>query len=138
MRHVLGGRDGFTLVEALVAFAILSLVMSGLLEGISGGVRNEARAEFLLRAARLGRSQLDQLGISSPIVPGETAGYYDGGLTWTLTIQPLQPVVSSSAIPKIAAYWAQITIRRPAERRSEPDAFSITTLKLIPIEERGQ
>lgn len=129
-------RNGFTLVEALVAFAILALVMSELLEGVSGAVRNDDRAEFLLRAARLGRSQLDALGVSSPIAVGETAGYYDGGLPWTLSIQPLRPTASSATLPRIAAFWARVTIHRPGARRDGTDTLSLTALKLIAIEDR--
>jgi hypothetical protein len=128
-------RRGFTLVEALAAFAILVLVMSGLLQGIGGGARNDARADFLLRAAREGRSQLEALGVAAPIVIGEQTGRYDDGLLWRLVVEPYREAATAGGLgERTRAYLARVTVRRPGERAA--DVLTLTTIKLTSTRER--
>jgi hypothetical protein len=120
-------RRGFTLIEALVAFTILTLVMSQLLEGAGGGARNDARADFLLRAVREGRSQLDALGVETPISVGEQTGRYPDGLLWRLTVEPYRETQAASGLGRTAAYLARLTVRRP----NGTDALTLTTVRLV-------
>ena len=132
MRHSTAHRNGFTLVEALAAFAILALVTSGLLKGVSGAARNEGRANSLLRAARLGHSQLAQLGETIPIVVGQTTGLYEEGLRWTMSIAPAQSTRGISRSYQTPAYWAYLTI---GQAGTGAEILTLATLKLVPIEE---
>ena len=47
-------RSGFTLVETLVAFAVLAVAMSQLMAALGGAANNESREDFFLRACRRG------------------------------------------------------------------------------------
>ena len=132
MRGFVKTRNGFTLLESLVAFAILALFLAGLLSGVSGAVRNEDRADFLLRASRFGRSQLDAIGITAPIVIGETAGRSDDGLRWALTVEPYGATVSSSGAPNTIGYWVRLTIRRDGIAPNASQALTFVTVKLAP------
>jgi general secretion pathway protein I len=137
MRDRVIRRNGFTLVEALAAFAILALSMSALFSGVSGAVHNEVRAEFLLRATRQGQSHLETLGASSPIVIGETRGQYEDGLLWSLNVEPLQKRAHpASAVSNIAGYWVRLIIQRPGSKKDATHTFSLATVKLTPIEEQ--
>ncbi|MGO9772920.1 MAG: prepilin-type N-terminal cleavage/methylation domain-containing protein [Roseiarcus sp.] len=131
MRSHLIRRNGFTLIEALVAFAILALVMAQLLSTAGGAALNESRADFLLRASRMGQSHLDALGIASPIAIGETSGRYDDGLLWSLIVEPGRAVSKSTGASVVASYWARLTISRPTPRGAKPESLTLTTLKLV-------
>ncbi len=131
MRAHLIRRDGFTLIEALVAFAILGLVMAQLLASAGGAASNESRADFLLRATRLGQSQLDALGVVSPIELGETSGRYDDGLMWSLVVQPHRVVNNAAGAGVAASYWARLTIARPTPPGAKRESLTLTTLKLV-------
>jgi len=135
MRRQLKRRRGFTLIEALAAFAILALVLSQLLNGVSGGVRNESRADFLLRAARQGASQLDALGADGQILAGETTGRYSDGLLWRLVIEPGKSVKGPTGAPIAASYHAMLFIQRPS---GYGDNLTLSTVKLLSSEERAQ
>ncbi len=66
MRLVSTRRRGFTLIEALAAFAILALALGQLLRSVSAGAENEQRADYLLGAVADGRSHLAGARLSLP------------------------------------------------------------------------
>lgn len=107
-------RRGFTLIESLAAFAILAMTLSQLLNGVSGGVRNESRADFLMRATRQGSSQLEALGIDAPPPFGETSGRYPDGLLWNLSVAPGKSVQGPSGAPIATSFRARLEIRKPS------------------------
>ncbi|MCC3245797.1 type II secretion system GspH family protein [Methylocystis sp. WRRC1] len=135
MRPRLKRRRGFSLIESLAAFAILALVLSQLLNGVSGGVRNESRADFLVRAARQGASQLDALGADGQIPTGETTGTYSDGLLWRLVVRPGKTVKGVTGAPIGMTFHATLLIERAS---GYGDNFVLSTVKLVTMEERGQ
>ncbi|PPQ35758.1 general secretion pathway protein I [Rhodoblastus acidophilus] len=84
MRLRLDQRRGFTLIEALVAFAIMTLALGQLLRALSVGAENQRRADFLSRASLDGTSHLAEIGVSLPLAPGGSSGSYIDGLRWRL------------------------------------------------------
>ena len=104
-------RRGFTLIEALAAFAILALSMGQLLRSIGVGAENERRADFLTRATASGQSHLAELGASLPLVVGETAGSYGNGLVWTLDVERDRVIAAAKGPPLVTAYRLRLQIR---------------------------
>jgi prepilin-type N-terminal cleavage/methylation domain-containing protein len=135
MHGRLRSRAGFSLIESLAAFAILALVLSQLLSGVSGGVRNESRADFLLRASRQGASHLDSLGVESPAPFGETTGRYSDGLYWTLTVVPGKSVSGPTGAPIATSYHARLVVKRPS---GYGETFVLSTVKVVAIEPQQQ
>jgi general secretion pathway protein I len=136
MHYGLARRAGFTLIEALVAFAILAMSMGALMQGVSGGARNEARGDFLLRATREGRSQLEALGMDTPIAPGVSSGRYDDGLLWQLSVEPHGDVKAPTGAVSAAAYLARLTVSRPTQHPTSADTLDFATIKILSVEER--
>jgi general secretion pathway protein I len=115
MRARMKSRQGFTLIESLTAFAILAMTLAQLLNGVSGGARNESRADFLLRAARQGASQLDALGVDGLPPFGETSGRYPDGLYWFLTVTPGESVSApGGGAPIATSFHARLAIKKPS------------------------
>jgi len=131
-------RDGFTLVETLVAFAVLALAMSQLMTALSGAAQNESRADFYLRASREGQSQLDALGVEGRIERGETNGSYEDGLLWDLKVEPYLTVKSPMRTGEVVSFWAHLTIRRPGLQEVARQSLTLTTLKIVTISEPTQ
>ncbi len=134
----MNGKAGFTLIEALVAFAILALAMGQLLVAAGGGARNDSRADFLLRAARLGQSQLAALGVDGPLEQGETSGRYDDGLYWRLSIAPYLTRKSPTGDAVVASFWAKLTVSRPTPQSAPSENLTLTTLKLVTYKEQAR
>ncbi len=86
---------GFTLIEVLVAFSILSLTLSALFALLSAGTRNTRVADEYGRAVVWAESKLAQLGVSEPLRSGVSRGRFDADYQWELRVEkrPLQEVV---------------------------------------------
>ncbi len=126
-RRRLSRRRGFTLVESLAAFAILTAVLAQLLQGVSGAARNEARADFLIRAARQGASQLETLGADGGMPVGVTSGRYDDGLIWRLDVALQNVIKGPPGAPTTSSYVADLAISRPDGN----GALTLSTVKII-------
>jgi prepilin-type N-terminal cleavage/methylation domain-containing protein len=133
------GEAGFTLVEVLVAFAILSIVLLALFSGLSTALFGDRRAEFTRSALRLAKAELETAGVDSPLMPGVTIGRFENGMEWRLSVQPYA-AGTPSATP---AYWVEIIVRPPsgsnqssfasalAAQIAPTPSVTLTTLKLV-------
>jgi general secretion pathway protein I len=79
-------RKGFTLVEVLVALAILTIALSGLMQVFSTGMRATVAAEKRTVAVLLARSRLAAIGIEEPLRVGESNGEWDDGYRWSAVV----------------------------------------------------
>jgi general secretion pathway protein I len=79
---------GFTLIEILIAFAILVVSLAVLLQSFSSGIDAVTRTEQATSAILLARSTLDRVGSEIPLVPGEHVGKFENGLSWAVTLEP--------------------------------------------------
>ena len=80
---------GFTLLEALVAFAILALALAALLQGTLGGLRTTQAAGRTEEALARARSRLAALEVAS-IRAGDQRGEDGGGFAWRTRIVPAE------------------------------------------------
>ena len=133
-------QTGFSLLEVLVAFVVLTLVLSVLMQIFSGGIRNTKRAGHHQQAILLAKSKLAGVGIETPLYLGETAGRFDSQYQWRLSIYPhqddgLQSYDSQNSTPlilpvalvntSIEVFW------------DEPDAsgsVKMQTLRLVRVQ----
>ena len=79
-------RRGFTLVEVLVALAVLTIALSGMMQLFSTGMRAAAGAEARTIAVLLARSRLAAIGIETPLVAGDSEGEWDERFRWTARV----------------------------------------------------
>jgi general secretion pathway protein I len=77
---------GFTLLEVLVAFAILAVAMAAVLQAFGGGLDAVRRTEAASQSWSAARSLLDRVGPELPIVPGMRSGTDEAGSAWTVLI----------------------------------------------------
>jgi len=117
---------GFTLVETLAAFTVLTLVLIVLLAGLSPVARGGRDAEAMREALRLAQSKLDGLGVLEPLAAGESTGRFDNGFEWRLRIRE----VRKGANVYVMGASAEITVSAPAGGFQIPPAVSLVTFKL--------
>ena len=80
---------GFTLLEALIAFAIAALALSALLQGALAGLRATQAASRTEEALARARSRLAALE-AAPVAPADRRGDDGGGFAWRLRVVPVQ------------------------------------------------
>lgn len=132
MRLRLKSREGFSLIESLAAFAILAMTLTQLLNGVSGGARNESRADFLFRAARQGAAHLEGLGVDGPPPFGETSGRYPDGLYWFLSVTPGRTVAGAmNQAPIATSFHARLEIKKPS---GYGESFTLAVVKIKALE----
>lgn len=118
---------GFTLIEVLVAFAILALTLAALMQVFAAGLRSTDAVDRHLMATMLAKSVLDDLGTEIPIAAGESSGEIEQGYRWIVRIQP------SAAIPSVAvAEWVQTPYEIQVEITwNDRPITRLTTLRVV-------
>ena len=119
--------EGFTLLEVLVAFAILSLSLAVIFSMVGSGVTSARRAEDYTVAELLAESQLAKVGIEEPLTTGSEEGEYLSLYRWHTVIRPLQDVnrseVLTAALPvyevTVMVEWSDGAERGSVTLRSE-------------------
>lgn len=123
------GEAGFTLVEVIVALAILSLGLSVLLGSISGSLRRTANAARMAEAGALAQSLLAKVGTDLPIRPDDSFGQFPNGYRWHVRMQPYGGAREREAWP-VGAY--QISTEVEWEEGTGRRSYALTTLRLGP------
>lgn len=120
---------GFTLIEVLIALAILAGSLAVLLAAISIALdrRREARADE--GATLLVQSLLARASAEQPIRTGEDSGEYPDGTHWDVRVARYGSQDDRTSWP-VNAYSVRATIRWRGT--SGPREKSLTTLRIAP------
>jgi general secretion pathway protein I len=120
---------GFTLVEVIVALAMLSVGLSILLGMVSNGLNRTASAEKMAEAGSLAQSLLAEVGADLAIKPEERSGQYPNGYRWRVKMLPYgDPAAREERPVELYQISAEIEWGEGAEQRS----FALSTLRLGP------
>lgn len=83
------GSRGFTLIEVLVAFALVALILGAALRLVSGGLNDSDAAERHTLAVLVAESRIAELGATAPLEPGVSEGTADDDYRWRREIRRL-------------------------------------------------
>ena len=118
---------GFTLLEVLVATAVMAIAVAGLMSAISGSLRNAGRLTDHDRAVLLGRQKMDELLVATGLekgVPfeGTWGPEATGGVTmgWIARLTPFEIPRGAHAVgtPFIEHVELEIWWMNGSQRRS--------------------
>lgn len=123
---------GYTLIEVIVAFAVLGIALMLLLGTLSNGTRQVRWAADSGRAALHAQSLLDGIGIDIPVVPGSTAGEFeDGRYRWTLEIAPyVDPAMPPALLDPSGQQLFEIALAVDWGERGPRERLQVHTLRL--------
>ena len=79
--------QGFTLVEVLVAFAILTLGLTVLYQLFGDSVGQTGRSDMRREALLIAQSKLAEVSARRPILPGETSGDAGRDFSWQARVR---------------------------------------------------
>ena len=129
------GGAGFTLIEVVVAFVLLSTILTLGFEIFSNGLRRTGELEDRSRAVMIAQSRLDAAGLEETLADGTSQGdSEDRRFRWTLSIArneeidgtPQQAVSSAYTLYRIEARveWSG------GDQRTR--SYSLSTLRIGP------
>lgn len=106
--HALPGRvGGYTLIEVIVAFALLALALTLLLGSLTNAARQVHWADGAGRATLYAQSLLSQAGVGAPLQAGTRSGDFDHErYHWTMDVHPY--VTAGAVKPAVTADGAQL------------------------------
>lgn len=126
---------GYTLIEVIVAFAILALGLTLLLGTLSGAARQVRWAQEAGRAALYAQSLLDDTGVGVALQPGQSDGNFDNGhYRWSLTVEPYRdpllplPVVQDLGAPQLLQLSLMV---RWGQGDGESQRLQLQSLRLV-------
>jgi general secretion pathway protein I len=103
--------EGFTLIEVMVALAIVAVGMTALLTAASSGIGGASLSARYIEATRRAESRLAALGRDEPLAPGEQGGDDGAGYRWRIRVAApaLHPSLSPGG-PTAALYDVDVTM----------------------------
>lgn len=125
-RHGPADDDGFTLVEVLVALAVIAITLPALLQIFTVGVAAIRASDREDEAVRLATSKLAAAGTEIPFADGHAEGRTERGLAWTLDMRPEN---DTSPTSRYLGYRVTTTVTWPAGV-VRPRAVTLETLKI--------
>ncbi|MFQ5830310.1 MAG: prepilin-type N-terminal cleavage/methylation domain-containing protein [Candidatus Methylomirabilia bacterium] len=108
MRRAARNHGGFTLIEVLVALAVLGISLVVLLRLVSGTLRLERTAHDYSRALAVAQARIDELSLEE--TPTTRAGQ-DEEFRWWVTASPVW-----EGGDQVTLYHVSVVIERPQAR----------------------
>ena len=133
---------GFSLLEVLVAFVILSLVATALFRLFSGALNNASAADDYSRAVLVAESVLAETAAARPLREATAQGAADDGrIEWTTRVEPyVAPGVSpdverASQSMNVRLYRVSVDVTFPSPAGGKR-ALTLATTRLSPKDTR--
>lgn len=118
------GEAGFSLLESIVAAAILALALGAFFAAGSNALRTASATAKRTEAMLEARSLLDRLGTELPLAGGHFEGESAGGRAYRLDIVPVRDPRAS-----LRAFEVRVELRRAPKDRAPMAALS--TIKIV-------
>lgn len=121
-------QDGFSLLEILVAFAILSISLGVIFQIYSTSLVGASRSDLSSKAAIIATTQMARVGTEIDVEEGEYSGESEEGFRWVirLTSFPLNDFELSG----IEVFNVKVEVTR---RNDERFSYAISTLKMADL-----
>jgi general secretion pathway protein I len=126
---------GFTLLEVVIAFALLAAVLAVVLRLFSEGASGTARAERRTIAVLHAESKLAEI-LATTTEPGQWRGKFADGYLWTAALLPRDERRLGDLAPTLEAFQVTVTVRAPGEDAAR--AVGLDTLHLVPVKVETQ
>ncbi|GGJ99123.1 type II secretion system protein XpsI [Luteimonas terricola] len=136
-----GRQRGYTLIEVLVAFAVLALALTFLLGTLSGATRQVRWSADAGRAALHAQSLLADIGVGVPLEPGRDEGELeDGRYRWQLEVAPYVDPLRPGNAPQdpFAAQLLQLRLELAWGEGARAQRLVLDSLRLVQPEPGGE
>jgi len=123
---------GFTLVEVVVAMAVLGISLVLIIELFSGGLRLARASEEYTVAGQLGRQKLEEIALSNQFKEGIEEGEFDSTYRWQVEVKKIDLLLFSKETDyRPPAELFQVQIRIIWKSGSKERITRIETFKAV-------
>lgn len=128
-RRARPGERGFTLIEAVVAFAIAALVIGTLLSAFGGIVGGSRAARATETALALAEAKLAEIGHNASLQRGESSGRFAERYAWRARIEPYRlKGPGFDEVPGLAGFRIEVEVSWTTPRG--PRSIALASLRL--------
>ena len=124
-------RNGFTLLEVLVAFAVLTVTLGVLLNIFSLAIRTTQTVQDQQKAVLLAESKLAELDAGLTLRPGMERGDFDQRFEWETRVEEFDSRALLDNQSMLIPYRLSVVVNWDENRR-----FELFTLRLVRTEAR--
>ncbi|MBK1647377.1 type IV pilus modification PilV family protein [Rhabdochromatium marinum] len=121
---------GFSLLEVMVAFAILALSLGVLMQIFSRSMNATALSSDYSRAAAVAEARLNAVGVDIPLVEGVYSGEPEDGIDWVVNIEAFPPPIWAADNPVLQAYLVRAVASWPGTGAGHGRRVELQTLRL--------
>jgi general secretion pathway protein I len=125
-RNCSDGAAGFTLIEALVALAIIAVVLGTIGSVISVTIKGTRSIDQRLALAGTAETLLADLPARGVLKPGRQSGQLAGSL-WRVDIAPMNVAGGNPGTDRFVPLAVNLRLQR-----ADGGAIQVTTVKLVP------
>jgi len=129
-------RGGFTLIEVVVALAILSVGLTVVIELFAGGLRLARVSEEYTKAVNYGRIKMEEIAVKPTMEEGSEEGKFDETFHWQVGVKKVDvlPIEKRPEL-KVPVEFFQIRVKVIWKSGSKERSTSVETYKTMPVEE---
>jgi general secretion pathway protein I len=129
-------RSGFTLIEVVVAVAILSVALTVIIELFAGGLRLARISEEYTMAVNYGRIKMEEIAVSPKMEEGSEEGKFDETFHWQVGVKKVDVLpIEKRPEFKVPVELFQIQVKVIWKSGSRERSASVETYKTIRVEE---
>lgn len=122
---------GFSLLEIIVAFSILSMSLAVLYQIFSSSAQRAALGREYGDAVLLAESKLTEIGANQQIQTGNLSGKFDNHMSWKSTVTPYKaPNAVGNNQPPVPPYKITVEVNWGAADRQR--SFKLDSIRLVP------
>ena len=120
--------DGFTLIEVLVALAILGVSLAVMLQIFSESLHRARVSKMEMAAGAFAQSLLADVDHSVPLRVGDQSGELPGGFSWKLHVEPYGGADDRKSWPMGAVSVSASVVWKDGAEHHE---MKVTTLRVV-------
>ena len=123
--------DGFTLIETLVAMAILSISLVVIMQLFSGGLKSSRLSDNYTRAIFHAREKMEEILLDDNFTDMAMEGEFSDGFEWkaqTLRLEPAQEEEAELPVDTFSIFSIKVDVSW--HEGSQEKHFEISTLRI--------
>lgn len=146
--HMILDHHGFTLLEIMVAVAILGLAFVVIMQIFSIGLKSSMIDSQYSRAVFLAKTKMNEVLTSLDFEEGEDSGEFEDGYEWTVQIEEFERPESDEKVPQAAIvetsfdeeeerynlYRAKVRVMWSSGGEGKKHV-ELNTLRIVPVDE---